>query len=170
MSAFQTCFCRVYPVIQAFHRIVLATRGRLPYSADIGTTITPEMNMKASPTLQSSFQARTFNLVLGALLAAATVASLGLASTARNSASTPAIMTDGTVHTVVISAKRPSPEEKQAMAEQDVNVQTVILVAKRLTASEKSASLKQEQLAKPAANHLLALNSAVKIKEAAQLG
>ncbi|WP_394779364.1 hypothetical protein [Undibacterium sp.] len=124
--------------------------------------------MKANTSLQSSYPAKTATFMLGALFAAATVAALIMTPTARNAASTPAIMMDNTVHTVVISAKRPSAEEKQAMAEQDAKVQTVILVAKRLTAAEKSASLMQEQQLKTAAKHMLTLNSAVKIKEAAQ--
>lgn len=79
-------------------------------------------------------------------------------------------MVDDTVHTVVISAKRLSAEEKQAMAAQDAgqNVQTVILTAKRLSASEKLASLHEERQSKPAATHLLSLNSAARAKEAMQ--
>ncbi|MES2104369.1 MAG: hypothetical protein V4634_10135 [Pseudomonadota bacterium] len=120
--------------------------------------------MKASNKLQSSFQAKLF---LGALLA---VVTLGIALTARNPAPTPAIMVDDTVHTVVISAKRLSAEEKQAMAAQDANdkVQTVILTAKRLSASEKQASLREEQQTRHHAARLLTQNSADRVKEATQ--
>ncbi|WP_325399736.1 hypothetical protein [Undibacterium sp.] len=127
----------------------------------------PEKKMKASTQLQSSFQAKIAKIVLGALFVAGMI---GMTSIARNPAPTPAIMVDGTAHTVIISAKCLSAEEKQSMTAQDAsqNVQTVVLTAKRWSTSQKLASLHEEHQEKLLAARLLSLNSTAKVKEATQ--
>ncbi|GGC58661.1 hypothetical protein GCM10011396_01950 [Undibacterium terreum] len=121
-----------------------------------------EKNMKISTVLHPSVLTK---LALCAVFFTSLLTiALTATSTARNMSPTPAIMVDDTVHTVIISAKRLSNEQKQAMATQEAaqQVQTVVLTAKRLSASEKLASLRQEQAS------LISLNSAARAKVATQ--
>ncbi|MES2069756.1 MAG: hypothetical protein V4488_05370 [Pseudomonadota bacterium] len=120
--------------------------------------------MKTSNKLHASFP---ITLAIGVLFIAGILAAVLVD---RNSAPTPAIMVDNTVHTVIISAKRLSAEEKLTAAAPDAepNVQTVVLTAKRLSTAEKLASLHEERQQKLLATHLLSLVSTGRVKIATQ--